>query len=56
MKVPSGTTAQSAGYTTVGMVRFNTTTDSLEVYKAGGWASAGGGGVSSAKVFYYAHG
>jgi hypothetical protein len=34
------------------MVRFNTTTDALEVYKSTGWASAGGG-VSGAKLYYY---
>ena len=47
LKIPSGTTAQNAGYTTVGMVRFNTTTDALEVYKSTGWASAGGSGATS---------
>jgi hypothetical protein len=52
LKIPSGTTGQQSGYTTVGMVRFNTTTDALEVYKSTGWASAGGG-VSSAKLYYY---
>ena len=52
LKIPSGTTAQSAGYATVGMVRFNTTTDALEVYKSAGWASAGGG-TSTVKLYYY---
>jgi hypothetical protein len=52
LKIPSGNTAQSAGYATVGMVRFNTTTDALEVYKSAGWASAGGG-TSTVKLYYY---
>ena len=52
LKLPSGSTAQSAGYTTVGMVRFNTTSDALEVYKSTGWASAGGGS-STVKAYYY---
>ena len=47
MKLPSGTTAENAGYATVGMLRFNTDLDALEVYKAGGWASAGGSGATS---------
>jgi sugar lactone lactonase YvrE len=51
LKIPSGNTAQQAGFTTVGMVRFNTTTDALEVYKSTGWASAGGGATSSIRLF-----
>ena len=51
IKIPSGTTAQNAGYTTVGMIRFNTTLDALEVYKSTGWASAGGGGGGSTRLF-----
>lgn len=53
MKIPSGTTAESAGYATVGMVRFNTTLDALQVYKSTGWASAGSS-LSSGKVFFFA--
>jgi len=52
LKIPSGTTAESSSYTTVGMVRFNTETDALEVYKSTGWASAGGGS-STVKLYYY---
>jgi len=47
IKIPSGTEAEKAGFTTVGMLRFNTELDALEVYKAGGWASAGGSGATS---------
>ena len=53
LKIPSGTTAQQSGYTTVGMVRFNTSTDSLQVYKSTGWAAAGSS-LSSGKVFFFA--
>ena len=56
LKIPSGTTAQNAGYTTVGMVRFNTTTDALEVYKSTGWASAGGSGGATSSVRLFAAG
>jgi hypothetical protein len=52
LKLPSGTTAESSSYTTVGMVRFNTETDALEVYKSTGWAAAGGGS-STVKLYYY---
>jgi hypothetical protein len=51
IKIPSGTTAQNSGYTTVGMIRFNTELDALEVYKSSGWASAGGGGGGSTRLF-----
>jgi hypothetical protein len=47
IKIPSGSEAQKAGFTTVGMLRFNTDLDALEVYKSGGWASAGGSGATS---------
>ena len=53
IKIPSGTTAESAGYTTVGMIRFNTTSNSLEVYKSTGWASAGGAGTASVGLAYF---
>lgn len=53
MKIPSGTTAQNAGYATVGMIRFDTSTDALQVYKSTGWASAGSS-LSSGKVFFFA--
>jgi hypothetical protein len=52
LKIPSGTTAQNAGFATVGMLRYDTTLDTLQVYKSTGWASAGGG-VSAAKLYYY---
>ena len=51
LKIPSGSTAQQSGYTTVGMIRFNTTLDALEVYKSTGWASAGGSGGGSTRLF-----
>jgi hypothetical protein len=54
LKIPSGNTVQQAGYTTVGMVRFNTTSDSLEVYKSTGWAAAGGSGASPALAYFLA--
>ena len=53
LKIPSGTTAQNAGFTTVGMIRFDTSTDALQVYKSTGWASAGSS-LSSGKVFFFA--
>ena len=52
LKIPSGTTAENAGYATVGMLRYDTTLDTLQVYKSTGWASAGGG-VSAAKLYFY---
>lgn len=53
LKIPSGTTGQQSGYTTVGMIRFDTSTDALQVYKSTGWAPAGSS-LSSGKVFFFA--
>ena len=52
LKIPSGTTAENAGYATVGMLRYDTTKDRLEIYKSTGWAAAGGG-VSASKLYFY---
>jgi hypothetical protein len=52
LKVPSGTTAEKAGYATVGMIRYDTTLGRLEVYKSTGWAAVGGG-VSAAKAYFF---
>jgi hypothetical protein len=41
--IPAGTTAQRPASPTNGMIRYNTTTSSVEVYKAGTWGSVGGG-------------
>ncbi len=35
--MPVGTTAQRPGTATVGMMRFNTTIGSMEIYSAGNW-------------------
>ena len=35
--MPIGTTAQRPGTATVGMMRFNTTIGSMEIYSAGNW-------------------
>jgi hypothetical protein len=52
LKIPSGTTAENAGFATVGMLRYDTTKDRLEIYKSTGWAAAGGG-VSAAKLYFF---
>jgi len=54
LKIPAGTTGERAGYATVGMIRYDTTLQRLEVYKSTGWESAGGG-VSAAKLYFYAN-
>lgn len=41
--IPAGTTAQRPASPTNGMIRYNTTTSSIELYKAGIWGSVGGG-------------
>jgi hypothetical protein len=51
LKIPSGTTAENAGYVTVGMLRYDTTLETLQIYKSTGWVSVGG--VSDAKLYYY---
>ena len=40
IQLPTGTTGERPGSPTVGMVRFNTTTTSVEVYTAAGWVAA----------------
>ena len=50
MRIPSGTTAQRPTGVSVGTLRFNTSLDSAEIYKAddgtgsAGWANVAGGG------------
>ena len=52
MKIPTGTTAQRPTGVSVGTMRFNSSTDAAEIYKAddgtgsAGWASVSGGGPS----------
>jgi len=41
IELPVGTTAQRSASPKIGTLRFNTQDDKLEIYKAGGWASAG---------------
>jgi hypothetical protein len=55
-QLPIGTTAQRPSGVSFGTVRFNTTLDSVEVYKANsdgqgtnGWGSVGGGGPSQGR-------
>jgi hypothetical protein len=50
LRIPAGTTAQQPSGVSPGTIRFNTDTDSAEIYKADngtgnpGWASISGGG------------
>lgn len=52
LRIPTGTGAQRPGTPSVGTLRYNTTEDSAEIYKADdgsgnpGWSSVGGGGPS----------
>tara|TARA_R100001082_G_scaffold110921_1_gene92437 strand:+ start:191 stop:607 length:417 start_codon:yes stop_codon:yes gene_type:complete len=52
LKIPTGTTAQRPTGVSVGTMRFNSSTDAAEIYKAddgtgsAGWASVSGGGPS----------
>jgi len=43
MKLPTGTTAQRHGSPTAGHLRFNTDTNSAEIYNGTSFASVGGG-------------
>lgn len=53
--VAKGTTAQRPGSAQTGMLRFNTDTDGLEVYKSSGWTALGsGGGGSSDEAIAFA--
>ena len=45
--VAKGTTAQRPGSPQTGMLRFNTSSDELEVYKGAGWTDVSGDAVSS---------
>ena len=45
--VAAGTTAESPGSASAGMIRFNTTTTSYEGYNGSTWGELGGGGISS---------
>jgi hypothetical protein len=54
IKIPSGTEAQKAGYATVGMIRFNTTSNSLEVYKSTGWGPVSSAAASIGFAYFLA--
>ena len=43
MKIPTGTTAQRHGSPTAGHLRFNTDTNSAEIYNGSSFTSVGGG-------------
>ena len=47
LTVPSGTTGDRPATDVNGMIRYNTTTESMEAYSAGVWGPLGGGGSSS---------
>ena len=46
MKIPTGTTAQRHGSPTAGHLRFNTDTNSAEIYNGTSFTSVGGGGAT----------
>lgn len=50
LTVPIGTTAQRPATPATGMVRFNTTTSTLEQYDGSSWVSVGGGAVAPSAV------
>jgi hypothetical protein len=54
LELPDGTTAQRPGTPVNGMIRYNTTLNQFEGYKASAWGAIGGGatGGSSDDVFY----
>ena len=54
LSLPPGTTAQRPGSPVNGMIRYNTTLNQFEGYKASAWGAIGGGatGGSSDDVFY----
>lgn len=55
LKVPTGTEAQRPASPSNGMIRYSTTLDKFEGYKAGAWGALGGGGATGGSdddVFY----
>lgn len=54
LELPDGTTAQRPGTPANGMIRYNTTLNQFEGYKASAWGAIGGGatGGSSDDIFY----
>jgi hypothetical protein len=54
LELPDGTTAQRPGTPVSGMIRYNTTLNQFEGYKASAWGAIGGGatGGSSDDIFY----
>jgi len=54
LSLPPGTTAQRPGTPVNGMIRYNTTLNQFEGYKASAWGAIGGGatGGSSDDIFY----
>jgi hypothetical protein len=54
LELPDGTTAQRPGSPVNGMIRYNTTLNQFEGYKAAAWGAIGGGatGGGSDDVFY----
>jgi hypothetical protein len=54
LELPDGTTAQRPGTPVNGMIRYNTTLNQFEGYKASAWGAIGGGatGGSSDDIFY----
>mgnify|MGYP003347758416 CR=1 FL=1 len=54
LELPDGTTAQRPGTPVNGMIRYNTTLNQFEGYKASAWGAIGGGatGGASDDVFY----
>jgi hypothetical protein len=54
LELPDGTTAQRPGSPVNGMIRYNTTLNQFEGYKASAWGAIGGGatGGSSDDIFY----
>jgi hypothetical protein len=54
LELPDGTTGQRPGTPVNGMIRYNTTLNQFEGYKASAWGAIGGGatGGSSDDIFY----
>ena len=54
LELPDGTTGQRPGSPVNGMIRYNTTLNQFEGYKASAWGAIGGGatGGSSDDIFY----
>jgi len=55
VKLPVGTTAQRDATPTAGMLRFNSTETSAEIYDGSEWGAVGGGGASTAVYAEHAH-